>query len=86
MENETHFLQKYHCESCESHKSREKRKMRYIVERDLQTSRIIIHSEKLVLDPKFSQDSRVKIINDSRESRFEISVCETCYKICLQDS
>jgi hypothetical protein len=26
--------------------------------RDLQTSKIIIHSEKLVLDPKFLQDSR----------------------------
>jgi hypothetical protein len=37
----------------------------------------------------FSQDSRVKISNDSRESRYEISVCETresCYKICLRDS
>jgi hypothetical protein len=57
--------------------------------RDSQTSKIIIHSEKLVLDLKFSQDSRVKISNDSRKSRYEISVCETrksCYKICLQDS
>jgi hypothetical protein len=61
--------------------------------RDLQTSKIIIHSEKLVLDPKFfarfSQGSRVKISNDSRESRYKISVCKTCesrYEICLQDS
>ncbi len=57
--------------------------------RDSQTSKIIIHSEKLVLDPKFSQDSRVKISNDPRESHYEISVCETresCYEICLRDS
>jgi hypothetical protein len=57
--------------------------------RDSQTSKIIIHSEKLVFDPKFSQDSRVKISNDFRKSRYEISVCETrksFYKICLQDS
>jgi hypothetical protein len=56
--------------------------------RDSQTSRIIIHSEKFVLDPKFSQDSRVKISNDSHESRYEITVCkacESCYEICLQD-
>jgi hypothetical protein len=49
----------------------------------------LIQSEKLVLDPKFSQDSRIKISNDSRESRHEISVCETresCYEICLRDS
>ncbi len=54
-----------------------------------QTSKIIIHSDKLVLDPKFSQDSSVKISNDSCEPRYEISVCETheSYdKICLQDS
>jgi hypothetical protein len=30
-ENKTHFLHKYQCESWESHKSREKGKMRYIV-------------------------------------------------------
>jgi hypothetical protein len=57
--------------------------------RDSQTSKIIIHSEKLVLDPKFSQGSRVKISNDSRESHYKISVCETCKsrcKICLRDS
>jgi hypothetical protein len=56
---------------------------------DSQTSKIIVHSEKLVLDPKFSQGSRVKISNDSRKSRYKISVCETCeshYKICPQDS
>jgi hypothetical protein len=38
---------------------------------------------------RFSQDSRVKISNDSREYRYEISVCETResrYEICLQDS
>ncbi len=42
-----------------------------------------------MLDPKFSQDSRVKISNDSCESRYKISVCETResrYKICLRDS
>jgi hypothetical protein len=43
-----------------------------------------------VLDPKFSQDSlRVEISTDSRESRYEISLRETCeshYKIYLQDS
>jgi hypothetical protein len=57
--------------------------------RDSQTSKIIIHSEKLVLDPKLSQDFRVKISNDSRESRYEISVYETResrYEICLRDS
>jgi hypothetical protein len=43
-----------YCEACESRNLR-----------DSQTSKIIIHSEKLVLDPKFSQDSRVKISNDS---------------------
>jgi hypothetical protein len=56
--------------------------------RDLQTSKIIIHSEKLVLDAKFSQDSRVKISNDSHESCYEISVCKTrksCFKSCLRD-
>jgi hypothetical protein len=78
------------------HEFRENGKMRYIDEayeshnlRDSQTSKIIIHSEKLVLDPKFSQDSRVKISNDSRESRSVISVCKThesCFEICLQDS
>jgi hypothetical protein len=42
-----------------------------------------------VLDPKFSQDSRVNISTDSRESRYKISLCETRKsrnKICLQDS
>jgi hypothetical protein len=37
----------------------------------------------------FSQDSRVKISNDSQEFRYEISVCETRksrYEICLRDS
>ncbi len=49
--------------------------MRYIVAcesrnlRDSQTNKIMIHSEKLVFDPKFSQDFRVKISNDSLESR-----------------
>jgi hypothetical protein len=63
VENETRFSQK---NQCESHESCEKEKMRYIVK---QTSKIIINSEKLVLDPKFFQDSRVKISNDSRGSR-----------------
>ncbi len=45
--------------------------------RDSQTNKIIIHSEKLVLDPNFSQDFRVKISNDSRKSRYEICVWET---------
>jgi hypothetical protein len=56
---------------------------------DSQTSKIIIYSEKLVLDTKFSQDSRVKISNDSRESRYKISVCKTReshYKICLREA
>ncbi len=55
----------------------------------LANKQIIIHCEELVLDPKFSQDSTVKISNDSCESRYEISVCETHksrYKICLRDS
>jgi hypothetical protein len=37
----------------------------------------------------FSQDSRDKISNDSRESRYEISICKTHesrYEICLRDS
>jgi hypothetical protein len=55
-----------YCEACESRNLR-----------DSQTSKMIIHSEKLVLDPKFSQDSRVKISNDSWESRYKISVCES---------
>ncbi len=50
--------------------------------RDSQTSKIIIHSEKLVLDPKFSQGSRVKISNDSCESYYKISVCKTCESRC----
>ncbi len=60
MENETRFSRKYQCESLES---RKKGKMRYIVKLaslaicDSQTSKVIIHSEKLVLDSKFSQDS-----------------------------
>ncbi len=45
-------------------------------------------SVRLKFLSRFSQDSRVKISNDSRESRYKISVCEThesCYKICLRD-
>ncbi len=41
-----------------------------------------------MLDPKFSQESRVKISIDSRESRYKISVCKTReshYEICLRD-
>jgi hypothetical protein len=37
----------------------------------------------------FARFSQVKISNDSRESRYEISVCETHesrYEICLRDS
>jgi hypothetical protein len=34
-------------------------------------------SGRLKILAKFSQDSRVKISNDSRESRYKISVCET---------
>jgi hypothetical protein len=44
---------------------------------------------RLKILTRFSQDSRVKISNDFRESRYEISVCETCesrYEICLRDS
>ncbi len=57
--------------------------------RDTQTSKIIIHRGKLVLNPKFSQDSRVKISHDSCESCYEISICETReshYEISLRDS
>ncbi len=46
-------------------------------------------SVRLKILARFSHDSRVEISNDSRESRYEISVCETCeshYKSCLQDS
>jgi hypothetical protein len=46
-------------------------------------------SVRLKFLSRFSQDSRVKISNDSCESRYEISVCETResrYKICLRDS
>jgi hypothetical protein len=46
-------------------------------------------SVRLKFLARFSQDSRVKISNDSRESRYEISVCETRrsrYEICLRDS
>jgi hypothetical protein len=69
VENETLFLQKCQCESRKSHESCKKGKMRYIVDlrvsyfasvaicKTHKTSKIIIHSEKLVLDPKFSQDS-----------------------------
>ncbi len=45
-------------------------------------------SVRLKFLERFSQDSRDKISNDSRESRCEISVCETCesrYEICLRD-
>jgi hypothetical protein len=38
---------------------------------------------QIVLDPKFSQDSRVKISIDSCESRYEISVCEYRFKISV---
>jgi hypothetical protein len=94
VENETRFSRKYQCESRESHESREKEKCNILCNlRNSQTSKIIIHSEKLVLDPKFSQGFRVKISNDSRESHYKICVaakfvCEThesCYKIFLQD-
>ncbi len=70
VENKTCFSRKYQCGSRRSCVSREKGKMRwYIVKlaslavcescnlRDLQISKIIIHSEKLVWDPKFSQDT-----------------------------
>jgi hypothetical protein len=56
---------------------------------DSQTSKIILHCEKLVLGPKFSHDYRVKISNDLHMSCYEISVCETRksrYEICLRDS
>ncbi len=71
------------CEACESHN------LRVLQFERLANKQNHKHSEKLVLDPKFSQDFRVKIIKDSRESRYEISVCETrksCYEICLRDS
>ncbi len=46
-------------------------------------------SVRLKILARFSQDSKIKISNDSRESCCEISICETCesrYKICLRDS
>ncbi len=49
----------------------------------LASSKILIHSEKLVLDPKFLQDSTDKISNDSRKSRYKISNCETWEKRVL---
>jgi hypothetical protein len=45
-------------------------------------------SIRLKIFARFSEDSRVKISNDSRESRYEISGCETResrYEICLRD-
>ncbi len=89
MENETRFSQKYQCESRESHESRRKGKIRYVVKlaslaicescnlRDLQFARLANKQnhnslEKLVLDPKFSQESRVEFSNDSRKSHYEI--------------
>jgi hypothetical protein len=45
-------------------------------------------SVRLKFLARFSQDSRVKISNDSRESRYKIYVCETResrYEICLRD-
>ncbi len=45
-------------------------------------------SVRLKILARLSQEFRVKISNDSRESRYEISLCETresCYKICLRD-
>jgi hypothetical protein len=44
---------------------------------------------RLKILTRFPQDSRDKISNDSRESRYEISVCETResrYQICQRDS
>jgi hypothetical protein len=44
---------------------------------------------RLKILARFSQDSRVKISNDSRESCYKISVCETResrYEICLRVS
>ncbi len=59
--------------------------MRYIVRQSHNSQGEI--SARLKILARFSQDSRVKISNDSRESRYEISVCETResrYKICLR--
>jgi hypothetical protein len=45
-------------------------------------------SVRLKFLARFSQDSRFKISNDSRESRYKISVCKTRksrYEICLRD-
>ncbi len=46
-------------------------------------------SVSLKIFARFSQDSKVKISNVSRESRYKISVCETCkyrFKICRSES
>jgi hypothetical protein len=99
VENETRFSRKYQCESREAHESRKKRKMRYIVKlailaicescnlQDLQTSKIIIHSDKLVFDQNSRKTPEIKLVMISRESRYKISVCETReshYEICLR--
>jgi hypothetical protein len=60
-------------------------KLRSLRERnlqDLQTSKIIIHSEKLVLDPKFSQDSR-----KTPELKLVMILASLATKnFCLEDS
>jgi hypothetical protein len=100
VENETRFSRKYQCESRNSHESHKKEKMRYIVKLAslaICESRICethkqaksLFTTRLKILARFSQDSSVKISNDSRESRNEISVCETResrYEICLRDS
>ncbi len=61
-----------HCEACES-RNCDSRNLR-----DLQTSKIIVHSKKLVLDPKFAQD-----ICKTSELKF-VLILKSCYEICLR--
>jgi hypothetical protein len=102
VENETRFLRKYHCESRDSHESREKGKMRYAIYyeayesrnlRDTQSSRITIYCKKL--DPKFSQDScktpglKLVLILTSLAMKFlfaRLVRSKSFYKIFLRDS
>jgi CYTH domain-containing protein len=103
VENETCFARKYQCESHEAHESREKRKMWYIVKlaslaicescnlQDLQTSKIIIHSEKLVLDQNSRKTPEIKLVMilASLATKFlfvRLVRSKSHYQICLQDS
>ncbi len=52
--------------------------MRYIVKLASLANKQSHNSQREIsVRLKFSKDSRVKISNDSRESRYKISICET---------